>query len=88
MGLSTAFNDSLPEFTDEDLDYLRHLLENSTYDIRQRKYILSRINTETDVVELDRIKQDLWNNNLGIHSAINPGQKEITKFIKKICGKP
>jgi hypothetical protein len=83
MGLSTAFNDSLPEFTDEDLDYLRHLLECSTYDIRQRKYLLAKINTETDIEELERIKQDLWNNNLGIDSAINPGQKEISRHLRK-----
>ena len=83
MGLSTAFNESLPEFTDEDLDYLRYLLENSSYDFRQREYLLARINTETEVTELERIKQDLWNNNLGIEGLVNYNESDINKHLKK-----
>lgn len=84
MGLNKAFYDEQqPELTDEDLDYMRHLLEQSTYDIRQREMLLGLINTETNVEELERIKQDLYNNSLGIHSAVNLSQAEINKHLKK-----
>lgn len=84
MGLSKAFyEEQQPELTDEDLDYMRHLLEQSTFDQRQRKYILGQINTETDVEELERIREELWKNNLGIHSAVNPSQKELNYHLKK-----
>ena len=83
MGLSTAFSESLPEFTDEDLDYLRTLLDESSYDMRQREYLLARINTETDVDELERIKQDLYHNNLGIEGRVNYNQSDINRHLRK-----
>lgn len=84
MGINKALHESIQaELTDSDLDYIRYMLDQSTYDIRQRELLLGIINTETDVEELMRIKQNLYDNSLGIDGAINPSQKEVSRHIKK-----
>lgn len=84
MGLNKAFyEEQQPDITDEDVEYMLYMLEQSSYDIRQREFLAGQIRSETDINELERIKQDLHNNSLGIHSAVNPGQKEINQHLKK-----
>jgi hypothetical protein len=83
MGLNKAFyEEQQPDITDEDVEYMLYMLEQSSYDIRQREFLFAQIKNETDPNELERLKQDLYNNNLGIHSAVNPNQKEINKHLK------
>lgn len=84
MGLANAFNEEQqPEIGHEEADYLLYLLDHSSYDIRQREFIKLRIESETDPEEMERIKIDLMNNNLGIDGIVNPSQRDINHHLKR-----
>lgn len=84
MGLANAFSEEQdPEIGHEEIDYLIYLLDHSSYDIRQREFIKLRIESETDPEEMERIKLDLMNNNLGIDGIVNPSQRDINNHLKR-----
>lgn len=73
---------------DIERDELFALLDSSTYEQTVRDKLYSKINSLSSREEYDKAKQNLLVNQLGIESAINPSQKEISRHIRKIAQQP
>lgn len=69
--------------TDAQRDELYSLLESSTYEEKQREQLRARIAIYDRYDQYERAKNNLLSNQIGIDGAVNPGQKEITKHLKK-----
>lgn len=67
----------------DQLDQLHRLLESSTYDHETRTKMAVRINNIATEQEFDKALSNLLSNQLEYDGAVNPGQKEISKQVRK-----
>lgn len=78
-----AVNDHAPEVNEEQREYLLRLLENSTYDERQRGQLSVKIRQINTTEAFETAKSNLLGNQLEYHGAVNPGAKEINRELKR-----
>lgn len=76
--------EAVDEVGDENRDWLLQLIETSTFDERQREGLRRKVPGIHTLEAFDKAKSTLEANQLGIDGAINPGQKELGKHLKKI----
>ena len=79
-----ATNEHQDEVGQEKRDYLISLIENSTYEERQRGQLRLRANNITKEQDYERAKASLLANQMEIEGAINPSAKDINKKVKKL----
>lgn len=79
----SKYDDTFDEVGNENRQYLLNLLETSTYDHRTRVKMAVRINSITQPEAFELAKNTLLANQLDYDSAVNPGQKEISKQVRK-----
>lgn len=78
-----AINDHAPEVSEEQRNYLLQLLENSTYEERQRGQLSVKIRQINTLEAYEKAKVNLLDNQLEYHGAVNPGAKEINRELKR-----
>jgi phage recombination protein Bet len=72
------------EVGDEKRDYLNSLIENSTYEERQRGQLRLRANNITKEQDYERAKATLLANQMEIEGSVNPSQKQINRKVQKL----
>ncbi len=78
-----ATNEHRDEVGNENLDILLRLLDSSTYDHETRGKLSLKINAITTNEQFEAAKNTLLANQLEYDGAVNPGQKEIAKEVRK-----
>jgi hypothetical protein len=79
-----ATNEHQDEVGQEKRDYLISLIENSTYEERQRGQLRLRANNITKEQDYEKAKASLLANQMEIEGAINPSAKDINKKVRKL----
>jgi hypothetical protein len=79
-----ATNEHQDEVGQEKRDYLISLIENSTYEERQRVQLRQRANNITKEQQYEQAKASLLANQMEIEGAINPSAKDINKKVRKL----
>jgi hypothetical protein len=79
-----ATNEHQDEVGQEKRDYLISLIENSTFEERQRVHLRQRANNITKSEQYEQAKASLLANQMEIEGAINPSAKDINKKVKKL----
>ena len=79
-----ATNEHQDEVGQEKRDYLISLIENSTYEERQRVQLRQRANNITKAEQYEQAKASLLANQMEIEGAINPSAKDINKKVRKL----
>jgi hypothetical protein len=79
-----ATNEHQDEVGQEKRDYLISLIENSTYEERQRVQLRQRANNITKGEDYEKAKASLLANQMEIEGAINPSAKDINKKVRKL----
>lgn len=80
---SDATNEHRDEVGNDNRDYLLNLLESSTYDHETRVKLSLKINALTHNEDFEKAKATLLSNQLEYDGAVNPGQKEISREVRK-----
>ena len=79
-----ATNEHQDEVGQDKRDYLISLIENSTYEERQRVQLRQRANNITKAEQYEQAKASLLANQMEIEGAINPSAKDINKKVRKL----
>jgi hypothetical protein len=79
-----ATNEHQDEVGQEKRDYLISLIENSTFEERQRVQLRQRANNITKAEQYEQAKASLLANQMEIEGAINPSAKDINKKVRKL----
>ncbi len=79
-----ATNEHQDEVGQEKREYLISLIENSTYEERQRVQLRQRANNITKEQQYEQAKASLLANQMEIEGAINPSAKDINKKVRKL----
>jgi hypothetical protein len=79
-----ATNEHQDEVGQEKRDYLISLIENSTFEERQRGQLRLRANNITKDQDYERAKASLLANQMEIEGSVNPSMKQINKKVQKL----
>jgi hypothetical protein len=79
-----ATNEHQDEVGQEKRDYLISLIENSTYEERQRGQLRLRANNITKEQDYERAKASLLANQMEIEGSVNPSMKQINRKVQKL----
>jgi ERF superfamily len=77
-------NEHQDEVGQEKRDYLISLIENSTFEERQRVQLRQRANNITKEQDYERAKASLLANQMEIEGSVNPSMKQINKRVKDL----
>jgi hypothetical protein len=79
-----ATNEHQDEVGQEKRDYLISLIENSTFEERQRVQLRQRANNITKAEQYEQAKASLLANQMEIEGSVNPSAKQINKRVQKL----
>jgi hypothetical protein len=79
-----ATNEHQDEVGQEKRDYLISLIENSTFEERQRVQLRQRANNITKAEQYEQAKASLLANQMEIEGTVNPSMKQINRKVQKL----
>lgn len=72
------------DITDDYINTVNYLLHNSTYDHDVREKLQHQIDSAKFCEDLETLKINLQQNQMGIEGTTNPSQGQINRFLKQI----
>lgn len=88
MAIIASDNNEIESVGNTEREELMQLLQESTYEERARLWIGFQIVIVESIEDYEKLKMNLLANQIGIDGAVNPGQREINRHVRKIAKQP